>query len=535
MKRLVAARALAAPLVVLGLGLGADRLAPAQAAPPAGQATSAAIDSWIEARLAADGLVPLPIVDDAAFLRRVTLDLHGTLPADEALRRFEADAAPDKRARLVRALLDDRAFAARWSEPWAEELASGLPDDEGGRFFAEQLRAWLEQEVHARRGLDAIAARLVAAEGRTDEEPAGIYALAHGLVDPADLAGAAARDLLGQSIACARCHDHPFAPVEQATFHGLAAYFARLRVRPEPGKVAVFRVSEGPVGEHRFTPSDVAGAAMAPRREIEPRPPGPADLPPGTTPPGVTRTSRRAALARWITSPANPHFARAQANRAWARLMGRGLLEPLDDLGADAASPRGPLLDLLARDLVASGFALDRFVEAICGSRAYQRASTSTDPAALPRLRDALGAARVRPLDARTLGRALLAVAGRDRPRQGELPTVHAAAVRRVQEELAAALPRRGDAGRGDPDFAPAALGLALTAGRAVTAVARGPAVDRLLALPRDARVEALWRATLSRAPRPDERAAAPPTDARAAWEDLVWAVLATTEFGTNH
>lgn len=517
-------RSLIAPALLAGLLAGLS-LGPAVAAPEPAPRSVAEVAAEVDALLPRVPRAASPC-EDAAFVRRLTLDLHGTLPAPAAAKAFVADRAPDKRARLADALARDPAFARRFAELLGRGWLEGaLPDDDGGRFLRAELTGWLERELAADdargHGLDAIVAELLAAEGTTSDRPATIYAFAHGRDDLVDLAGAAARDFLGSELRCARCHDHPFEATKQADFHALAAYFVRARIRPEPGRVGVFRVSEAPLGEHRWSPG-----AGEPRVESAPAPPGPPGLPPGVTPAGALKTSRRAELARWVTSPANPRFAPALADRVWTLLLGR-------------PAP-APVAAALGRELVASGHSLRRLVLVITATAAYGRASSLAGVDDLEPARAAFAVARVRPLDAPTLARALLAAAGRDRPGPGEPEPLHRALLRRVEVELAGALPGPGEAARGDPDQASAALGLVLVAGRAVPGLARGPLVARLLALPAAERQDALWWSALGRDPRPDERRLvaehlASTPDPRRAWEELAWAVLASSELATNH
>jgi hypothetical protein len=532
-----------APRTPAGEGRGGGRLAatllaclllvpaPVVAAPEPAQRSPAEVAAEVDALLPRTPRAAPPC-DDAAFVRRLTLDLHGTLPAPAAAKAFVAEREqgergssvrpPGKRARLAEALARDPAFARRFAELLGRGWLEGaLPDDDGGRFLRAELTGWLERSLQEDTGLDRVVAELIAAEGTTDERPATIYAFAHGRDDLADLAGAAARDFLGSELRCARCHDHPFEATKQTDFHALAAYFVRARIRPEPGRQGVYRVSEAPLGEHRWSP----GAGEA-RVESAPAPPGPAQLAPGVTPAGSLKTSRRAELARWVTSPANPRFAPALADRLWTLLLGR-------------PAP-APVAAALGRELVASGHSLRRLVLVITATAAYGRASSIPGVEDLEPARAAFAAARVRPLDAPTLARVLLAAAGRDRPGPGESEPLHRALVRQVEAELAGALPGPGEAARDDPEQASAALGLALVAGRAVPGLARGPLLTRLLEQPPAERQGALWWATVGRDPRPDERRLvtellASTQDPRRAWEELAWALLASSELATNH
>ncbi len=187
-----------APRTTAGEGRGGGRLVVALAAclllVPAPVVAAPEPRSPAEVAAGVDALLPwtgraAPACDDAAFVRRLTLDLHGTLPAPAAAKAFVADRAPGKRARLAEALARDPAFARRFAELLGRGWLEGsLPDDDGGRFLRAELTGWLERELAADHGLDGVVAELIAAEGTTDERPATIYAFAHGRDDLVDLA-----------------------------------------------------------------------------------------------------------------------------------------------------------------------------------------------------------------------------------------------------------------------------------------------------------------------------------------------------------
>ncbi|RMG14845.1 MAG: DUF1549 domain-containing protein, partial [Planctomycetota bacterium] len=228
------------------------------------QDAAAAVDAVVEERLAGAGLAVAPLCDDAAFCRRASLDLVGDLPAPERLRAFVADRDPRKRARLVGELLASPASARAWAERLCERLLGGLAPEGPTRYAREAFAGWLARALAEDRSWDALAARLVAGEGDPGRRPELYYLVDHGAQGPAPLAGAVARHFLGLRLDCARCHDHPFSEERpQAQFHGLAAFFARLRLRPTgiPGRV---RVVEAPVGEHRFAPPGEPAHPVAP-------------------------------------------------------------------------------------------------------------------------------------------------------------------------------------------------------------------------------------------------------------------------------
>ncbi len=317
----------------------------------------AAIDSALAAEWREAGVTPGEPVDDLTFARRLWLDLLGTIPSLQEVRALEASPPEGRRPRLVARALRDPRFDAVFAERLAR-IAVGTdakPDDLTYR--RRRLVAWLTAQVARRRPWDALVRDLIAAEGLPLDRPAVNFVVSQD-VDPVRLAARTTRAFLGVRIDCAQCHDHPFARWKQADFEGLAAFFARTR-RDLAG------VRERGGGELEL---EVPGEGRT--REVLPAVP----LAPELLPDLETAPSRRAALAAWVTHPDHPTFARSIVNRLWQWLLGRGLVEPVDEL--DSTAPRSRrLLDLLAEDLVAHGFDLVRTVEAIVSSRAYRLSS----------------------------------------------------------------------------------------------------------------------------------------------------------------
>ncbi|MBX3749232.1 MAG: DUF1549 domain-containing protein [Opitutaceae bacterium] len=569
-------------LLVASADDGRDRRArPASAAE---RAQAAALTSELDLALAEArarrGLTPGPELDDLAFARRLWLDLLGTVPSLEELRAIEAapGTADERRAALIERALRDPRFPRTFAEQLARVVVGG-PDAKRDDLLYRRRRLvdWLAAQLARRRPWDALVRELITAEGLSTGTPATNFTVAHDR-DPVKLAGRTARAFLGVRIDCAQCHDHPFADWRQADFEGLAAFFAR--VTPEDAFVR-----EGPRGELELddfayrgdvtgrdaapapgmapagmTPADMApvgrvGAHPGPppgRRWVAPAVPfSPELLPAGAPGLGEERGAlrRRAALARWVAHPDNPWFAPAVANRLWGWLFGRALVEPPDELDTGvAANPRA--LEALAGDLRARGFDLERLVRAIVSTRAYRAASTvgpGQDEAAAVA---AFAAYPVKPLRAEPLAHGLLQATS--------LWTYDArrfALVRLIRAgQRADFLQRRGD--RGDPERPePATLldRLALLNGAVVLERTKpddpfGPAARLPALAPTDAAaVEAAFLMALARRPDPDEaapyverlaaaRAEGEPGKARAAvMSDLLWALLNTTEYATNH
>lgn len=519
--------------------IGLTLAGPAQSAPPPRPArvSSATIDAALRQAWSAAEVPPLSRCDDATFLRRASLDLTGALPSPADVEAFLADSKPDKRARLVERLLQEPRRAAHLARWTSEFLLGALEDTPEVRPFLASFRGWLEEAFAQDRPWSAIAARLVAVEGTTNEDPSLLYAVRYGRAGNEDLAGAVAKHFLGLSLECARCHDHPFNDWKQADFQALAAVFVRARLRPlRPG---VLRLSEAPVGEHRYrTPAGethtVEPRYPGQRRALRAKPPM-APRSEGSPLFGTTRTSRRAAFARWLSAPGNPYLSRNLVNLTWERFFGAPLVE--DGLDAPQDSPHAGLLERLAAEVEASGFSLRSLERAIVNSQAYQRASTSPKPAYLSQARVLFAAARVRPLSAPVLVDALLSAGGRAQPRSGELPGLYQRTRERLIAELGRIQPERPEPGQATPGEA-----LWWLNGRAPTGLSRGLALRevRKHRTPR-AQVRALFLRTLSRLPSAEELSAAQSYlaahrgEPEAALSDVLWSLLATSEFSSNH
>lgn len=311
------------------------------------------IDRHVNARLRKLNVPVSPQADDAQLLRRVYLDVIGTLPTAAEARRFLADSSPDKRARLVDELLQRPEFADYWALKWADVLRvdRGVLGHKGAFAFYR----WLRESLAQGKPLDALTREIITAEGPLAEvPPAWFYSAMQG---PGDTASSIAQIFLGVRIACAQCHHHPFDRWSQTDYYGMADFFAPLSRKATPRGEALLAVGN-PETRHPRTGERVLAHPLGE--------PLPQSLPPG---------DRRPALATWLTSADNPWFARHQANRLWAHFMGRGLVEPIDDVRATNPPSNPQLLDALAAALVQHRFDLRQMIRLITASAAYQRSS----------------------------------------------------------------------------------------------------------------------------------------------------------------
>jgi hypothetical protein len=359
-------------IVVVSIALSAPALAA-----PKRELTAADVDRQLAAAWHKQHLSPGPLVDDATFLRRATLDLTGTIPTADAVRAFLADKRRDKRARAVDELVDSTAYARHWASYWDRALMGRLPKNVPQLDHAGFDR-WLEDQFADNRPWNELARDLLAKSGVNTDEPAVNWILRYAQ-QPTDLTGKVSRLFLGVQIQCAQCHDHPSEKWKQDDFRSLAACFARtgpvpLEDKPKGvgAKGAIRKIElrdqPGPTfGGGPKAMSDLRLIALAPPRALD-----------GTD--FSTADNRRQALADWITRPDNRWFARALVNRYWAHLVGRGFVEPVDDFRHSNPTVMPELLDALAADFVAHGYDLQHLIRLICATRAYQLAVVGGRP-----------------------------------------------------------------------------------------------------------------------------------------------------------
>ncbi len=385
-------------------------------------AMSDLIDARIEARLQEAGIAPATQADDAEFLRRVYLDLNGRVPAYDETVKFLADSDPRKRANLVDQRLASPEFGQHMAIVWHKLL---IPKSAGAypRIPHDKFRVWLADSFNSDRSWDEIVTDLITAEGYLPSDKdneitrkkdaklqpqnvATAFINAHnteGRPQPKGIIASVSRLFLAQSIECAQCHNHPQAKWEQEDFWAAAAFFERVRyekavygdtsigrlMEPSQGNDLIYEekasgryafvqgVYDKPVIDLQDADGQLTGRMIRAKFLDGPEP----DLDP--------QHSYRAEFARWATARENPYFARAMVNRVWAQLLGRGFVEPVDDMSEDNRPSHPELLAELSSEFVASGFEVKHLIRCICNSQAYQRRSV------LPTAKDSLPAARL--------------------------------------------------------------------------------------------------------------------------------------------
>ncbi|MSV28321.1 MAG: DUF1549 domain-containing protein [Bryobacterales bacterium] len=311
------------------------------------------IDEHVFAKLRKLRIPPSGLADDAVFLRRVSLDIIGLIPTPEEVTAFLADARPDKRARAVDELLQRPEYADFWGMYWGDHLGNTkqLLYNKGPYVFTR----WLHDVFARNTPYDRFVREMLTSSGNMfDTAATSYYPL---MKKEQDLASITSQLLLGVSIECARCHNHPLERWTQNDFNGMSAFFSQVRYK-----------GAGPRNNERVLYVDYNRQFQHPetKKVYLPKPLDGREIAPDET------TDRRESLADWMTAPSNPFFAKAIVNRMWRNFMGRGLVEPVDDFRVTNPSTNDPLLAALARDFVEHKYDLHHLIRTITASRAYQ-------------------------------------------------------------------------------------------------------------------------------------------------------------------
>jgi len=485
------------------------------------------IDRLVADKWERSHLLPSLPADDATFHRRVYLDVIGKLPTPEEATAFLKDEQNDKRARLIDALLQRSEYADFWALKWADLLRINREDL--GPKSAYHYHQWLRNSLARNQPYDEFLRDLLTAQGNSERNWAANFYKAFN--NPTDLSVAVSQVFLGIRLECAKCHHHPYEKWGQDDFYGLAAFFPRVQKKKADGTEFIFYVAEKGDVKHPRTkevvnPRVLLGKSFDPAQETDPR----------------------QRLADWMASPQNAFVARALVNRVWAQLMGRGLVEPLDDMRDTNPATNEALLDALAKDFVTHRFDVQHLIRTIVTSQVY---GLSSQPNA-SNARDTQNYSRAyrKRLSAEVLFDAVCDVAGDAESFAGMPPGTRA--VQLWDHQLPSAFldtfgrPQRKTVCQcerlSDPTLSQVLhllnaplINDKITAptGRAVRLAARDLSPEKIIA--------ELYLAAFGRLPREDEMAAARAAfDAdgatrRSATEDVLWALLNSAEFVLNH
>lgn len=310
------------------------------------------IDRFIADRAAEHKVRPLGTISDIQFVRRASLDLNGVIPTPRVVRRFLSSARADRRERLVAKLLDSPGYAAHWAVFWGDLLRERV-NIEGAKY--NQFRKWIHKSLTDNLPYDQFVREMISGEGAADQNGAVNFIL-RDRANPEMLTVATTQIFLGTHMKCAQCHDHPFDVWEQKDFMGMAGFWRGTSMvrtgqdsytdpRGREQKVTYYGIAGGQGGGRFLT--DATSSSGSGRR----------------------------ALAELICSEQNPYFARVVVNRLWAKLMGRGLVHPVDDFKVNNPASHPQLLDWLAIELIRNNYDLKHILRLIATSNAYQLSS----------------------------------------------------------------------------------------------------------------------------------------------------------------
>jgi hypothetical protein len=301
---------------------------------------------------------------DAEFLRRAYLDITGVIPPAEKVTTFVQSDDPRKRSRLIDELLASPLYGRRMADIWQAMLLPRNSDNR--RLQATPLYDWLKDSFNQNRPWSQTATDLITASGTQEENGAVTFFIAN--PTPDKVTDTVTRLFLGVQLQCAQCHNHPFTSWTQTEYWAMAAFFSKVKMsgaaKKAAKKGAPVTVSENnnrKAGKKQKLPPS---AKIVPAKFLQ-----------GAEPRLNKNAPYRPTLAKWLTAPRNPFFARAMVNRMWAHFFGRGFVNPVDDMHDQNQASHPLLLQVMAEQFAVNGFNVKDLVRAICNSETYQRTS----------------------------------------------------------------------------------------------------------------------------------------------------------------
>ncbi len=504
-----------------------------------GEEPSGTIDTLVFTKLKALRINPSPLCDDSVFLRRAFLDAIGRLPEPAEAGAFLESKDPTKRDRLIDRLVERPEFAEFWALKWADLLRN--EEKTMGEKGSWVLQRWLRDELARDTPLDSMVRKIVTGLGSTWQNPPASFHRTNR--DPTAAAESVGQVFLGIRLQCARCHNHPFDAWTQDDYYGLAAFFANV-ARKQPSEARKDRLDLHEINGDEFIYLSGRPELVQPRTGVKLQPKclhGPT-----VERPGGDNANALGILADWLTRN-NPQFSRNLANRVWFHLLGRGIVDPVDDFRESNPPSNPALLAALATQFEADGMRLKPLVSWIMKSRTYQLSATPDETNAgdeanfshatvrlLPaevlldaisqvvgvpeRFRNAPGATRAAQLPGASGGVAFLKTFGKpDRLLTCECERSESTTLAQAFQMI------NGETVRGKLERESNRIGKSLRAGRSDSEI-----------------LNEIYLAALAREPNQSECAGVTghigqARDRRKAWEDVVWALINSKEFLLRH
>jgi hypothetical protein len=495
-----------------------------EAARPNVAGLSQAIDRAIDKTLQADKITASAKADDAEFLRRASLDITGVIPSAEKAAVFLDSTDPDKRAKLIDELLASPAYGRHMADIWQGLLVQA--DSNNRRVTFDSLHTWLEKGFNENRSWDKFVTELVTASGPQSENGAVTFFLAN--PTPDKVTDQVTRLFLGVQLQCAQCHNHPFTSWKREEYWGMAAFFFKVKAdranQKNANALAVMESGTTGKGKQAKLPDS---ARVVPAKFLQ-----------GEQPKMDAAEPNRPVLAKWMTTPENPFFAPAMANRMWAHFFGRGFVNPVDDMHEGNTASHPELLKEMAQNFAGSGFDVKHLIRGICNSQAYQRTSKPTDA---NKDDTKFSHMSLKPMSPEQLYDSLAAVLGTAGEPKGGGKQPQAAG-RRPQGNARTQFANffRTDESAIAPDYN-SGIPQALRLMNAPQLNRGGALLDAVKSATPEQTVERLYLGTLSRRPaaQESERMLAyvqkHKGEERKAYTDILWALLNSSEFVLNH
>jgi hypothetical protein len=508
------------------------RLVPGTGKKLEASAVAKIIDDEINRRLAAEDLKPSGTSADAEFLRRVSLDLVGVVPTPDQVVEFLDSADPDKRAKTIERLLSDERFGQFYGEIWTGLL---VPRDTNNRILDTQpMIKWLAEEFNKNTPLNKVVFDLLTASGKQEDNAGVTYFVANPAVDK--ITDNVSRMFLGVQLQCAQCHNHPFTDWKQKEYWGMAQFFMKTRVTVNP-QMAKKKGESPAIAENNAPLPKKKGVLPESAMNVKAKFLG------AEEPRLSTAEPYRPVLAQWVCSPDNPYFAKAMVNRFWHHLFGRGLVNPVDDMHDNNLPSHPELLASLTEQFKANNFDVKFLIRAICTSDTYQRTSRPENGNGDDR--ELYSHRAVRALLPEQLYESLISVTGRE-------------LIAKKGDFAAPFAKKKGAGGPRDqfinffrvtdeqPDVLDYQVGIpqALRMMNAPITNALGQSVNRAIktvGADPEKMVEQLYLTGVSRRPSVDETrrlvafVRSHPVNPVAAYTDILWSLLNSSEFALNH
>jgi hypothetical protein len=310
-------------------------------------------------------ITPSELCDDATFIRRAYLDITGTLPKAEEVREFVEQMSSGKRADLIDRLLERKEFADLWVMKFAELLQIRSNNDQFAYKPALLYYNWLQDRFTKNTPIDKIVKDLLTAEGSNFKNPPASYFQVER--DTLKTSENVAQVFMGMRIQCAQCHNHPFDRWTMNDYYSFAAFFPRVARKQgdDPREAIIYARSEGEV-QHPVTKKPMVPKFLG-----------------GDSPQIAKGEDRREVLVNWLASTNNPYFARNMANIVWAHFIGKGIIDPVDDVRISNPAINPELLDTLGARFMDYQYDFKKLVRDICNSRTYQLSTRANESNAL--------------------------------------------------------------------------------------------------------------------------------------------------------